>query len=138
MYLKPADQGEVHQIIKNFKNKATLDCKISVLKIANTNFSFTETLTKIINKSFDEGYFPHQLKVARVVPIHKGGAKTNVSNYRPISLLNAFSKIYEKLMHNRILDFLEYNSSLCETQYGFRPGRSCEHALLNAQNSLLD
>ena len=73
-----------------------------------------------------------------MVPIHKGGAKTNVSNYRPISLLNAFSKIYEKIMHSRILNFLEHNESLCETQYGFRPGRSCEHALLNAQNILLD
>ena len=41
-------------------------------------------------------------------------------------------------MYNRILNFLEKNNSLYETQYGFRPGRSCEHALLNAQNSILD
>ena len=129
MYLKPAEPGEVHQIIKNFKNKTTLDSKISVLKIANANFSFTSALTKVINSSFREGNFPQQLKVARVVPIHKGGAKTNVANYRPISLLNSFSKVYEKIMHNRILNFLESNNSLYEGQYGFRPGRSCEHAI---------
>ncbi len=138
MYLKPADPGEVHQIIKNFKNKATLDCKMSVLKIANSNFRFISALTKIINKSFEQGYFPQQLKVARFVPIHKGGKKTSVSNYRPISLLNSFSKVYEKIMHNRLLNFLEHNGSLYERQYGFRPGRSCEHALLSAQNILLE
>ncbi len=138
MYLKPAESGEVHQIIKNFKNKATLDCKISTLKIANSNFKFTEALCKIINRSFEEGCFPRQLKNARVVPIHKGGAKTSVSNYRPISLLNSFSKVYEKIMHNRLLNFIEHNSSLYDSQYGFRPGRSCEHAILNAQNILLN
>ena len=138
MYLRPTDSGEVHQIIKNFKNKSTLDCKISVLKIANTNFNFTDALSKVINKSFKEGHFPKQLKVARVVPIHKGGAKTDVSNYRPISLLKSFSKVYEKIMHNRILNFMEENGSLYDNQYGFRPGRSCEHAILNAQNVLLN
>ncbi len=77
------------------------------------------------------------MKIARVVPIHKDGTKTDVSNYRPISLLSSFSKIYEKLMHTRILEFLSLNGSLFENQYGFRPGRSCEHALLNAQNKIL-
>ena len=47
------------------------------------------------------------MKVARAIPLHKEGSKSDVSNYRPISLLNSFSKIYEKLMHTRILEFLE-------------------------------
>ena len=78
------------------------------------------------------------MKLARVTPIHKEGSKTNVENYRPISLLNSFSKIYEKLMHTRLFEFFELNNSLYENQYGFRSGRSCEHALLNAQNILLE
>ena len=78
------------------------------------------------------------MKLAKVIPVHKGGTKTDIGNYRPISLLNTLSKIYEKLMHARILNFLEQNESLYENQYGFRPGRSCEHALLNAQNYILD
>ena len=73
IYLKPSVPSEVHEIIKNFKNKATLDSKISVLKIANNNFNFTSTLSNVINSSLDEGIFPRQLKIARVVPIHKGG-----------------------------------------------------------------
>ena len=78
------------------------------------------------------------MKVARVIPIFKEGSKADVSNYRPISLLNTFSKIYEKLMYTRIMLFLESNNSLYEGQYGFRSGRSCEHAILNAQNLLLE
>ena len=64
--------------------------------------------------------------------------KTNVSNYRPISLLSSFSKLYEKCMHVRITDFLETNNTLYDGQYGFRKNRSCEHALLAAQKFLLD
>ena len=128
---------EIYDVIRNFKNKATLDTKISALKIANTSRKFTETLAKVIDKSFTEGVFPHQLKSARVVPIYKEGNKTCVENYRPISLLSSFSKIYEKLMHNRVIKFLDQNGSLHDMQYGFRPGRSCEHALLKAQDEIL-
>ena len=51
-----------------------------------------------------------------VVPIHKNGAKTDVANYRPISLLSTFSKLYEKAMHARINDFPETNDTLYEMQ----------------------
>ena len=138
IHLTEVDPGEVYGIINNLKNKATRDTKISALKIANKSYSFTSTLAMIINKSFREGVFPEQMKLAKVIPVHKGGTKTDRGNYRPISLLDTFSKIYERLMHTRILNFLEKNNSLYEDQYGFRPGRSCEHALLNAQNSLLE
>ena len=92
----------------------------------------------MISCSFEQGVFPSALKVARVVPVFKDGSKTDVANYRPISLLGTFSKIYEKLMHRRIVDFMDTNNSLFDMQYGFRSGRSCEHALLKAQSLLLD
>ena len=96
------------------------------MKLANEDTKFTYTLAVIVNSSFTEGIFPNALKSARVVPVHKGGSKTEVTNYRPISLLSSFSKIYEKLMHSRVLEFLDSNGSLFESQYGFRPGMSCE------------
>lgn len=136
--LKPTAADEVHRIINDFKNKSTLDTKVEALKIANNCFNFTNALAKVINSSFEQGLFPQALKLARVVPIYKTGSKTDVENYRPISLLSCFSKIYEKIMHNRIIDFLDTNGSLFESQYGFRPGRSCEHALLDAQNIILN
>ena len=137
IYLRPVTPTEVHNVVNKFKNKATLDTKIGPMKIANNDRKFTNTLAEIINTSFLQGIFPSSLKSARVVPIHKGGCKTEVVNYRPISLLSSFSKIYEKLMHSRVLEFLDSNGSLFESQYGFRPGMSCEHAILNAQNSIL-
>ena len=109
---------------------------VTYLKIKRT---VTTHLGKHPNKSFQEGVCPVQIKTARVISIHKEGSKSDVSNYRPISLLTMFSKIfYEKFMHVRILTFLESNGSLFEMQYGFRPGRFCEYALFSAQNSLLE
>ena len=72
------------------------------------------------------------------MPIHKEGCKSDVANYRPIYLLGSFSKIYEKMMHGGVIEFLDKNNSLYDMQYGFTPGRSCEHALLNDQNSILN
>ena len=138
MYLRPVAPNEVYEIINNMKNKATLDTRVSALKIANNDIKFTQIIAKIITSSFEQGIFPQSLKLARVVPIFKSGSKADVSNYRPISLLTSFSKIYEKLMHNRVVNFMEANNSLYEMQYGFRSGRSCEHALLKAQSILLD
>ena len=137
IYLKPVTPGEVHSVINKFKNKATLDTKIGPMKIASNDDKFTGTIAEIINSSFQQGVFPNPLKAARVVPVHKGGSKTDVKNYRPISLLSSYSKIYEKLMHSRVLSFLDSNGSLFESQYGFRPGMSCEHAILNAQSTIL-
>ena len=88
-----------------------------------------------MNKSFQQGILPSELKIARVTLIHKEGPKSDVSYCRHISLLSP-KQFFEKLMHNRILNLLDSNDSLVEMQYGFRPGRSCEYALLNTQNTL--
>ena len=59
-------------------------------------------LCRIISNSFSSGIFPDALKICKVVPIHKGGSKDELNNYRPISLLSIFDKIIEKLMHKRL------------------------------------
>lgn len=74
--------------------------------------------------------------MAKVIPIYKSGNKSEISNYRPISLLSVFSKIYEKVMYRRVTSFLNKNNILYKRQYGFRAAHSCEHALLDAQNTL--
>ena len=138
IYLRPVEPDEVDGIIRGLKNKSTSDTKVSVLKIANEVTKFKSVITDVINSSFEQGVFPQQLKMAKVIPVHKSGSKTEISNYRPISLLSSFSKIFEKTMHNRITNFMESNQSLYEMQYGFRKGRSCEHALLTAQSAILN
>ena len=79
---------------------------------------FIESLTYLINKSFSEGIFPTELKLARVVPILKAGDPMLLTNYRPISILTFFSKIFEKLMYCNIFNFLEENSIIFNRQFG--------------------
>ena len=67
-----------------------------------------------------------------VIPIYKKGDKSNFANYRPISILPAFSKIFEKLAYNRIINFVAKHNILSDNQYGFRKGRSTDTAIHHA------
>ena len=118
------------------QNKATSDVSIQPLKTVSVSKSIAPILQHVISASLEQGIFPEKLKCAKVIPLHKGGSKSEISNYRPISLLSCFSKIYEKVMHARLIKFKNDNNILFKLQYGFRPGHSCEHALLEAQYKL--
>jgi len=137
LFLQPCTDSEVADIIKNLKNSATSDYNITVIKLAALSTPLVKLLSRTINSSFTDGIFPQLLKTAKVIPIHKSGSKCDVSNYRPISLLSIFSKIYEKVMCSRLTAFFNKNKTLHPRQYGFRPLYSCEHALLDAQNTIL-
>ena len=69
------------------------------------------------------------LKIAKVIPLHKGGNIDTMSNYRPISILPIFSKIFEKLLYARLSDFFDKNNVLYNRQFGFRRQHSTTHAL---------
>ena len=88
-------------------------------------------LAVIVNKSIDTSYFPNYLKTARVIPIYKSGDKSEVTNYRPISILPLFSKILERLVYNQLYYFLEKFDILHQNQYGFRSKRSTSQAALD-------
>ena len=83
----------------------------------------------IVNSSFSTGTFPDKLKYAKVIPIHKSGTKFKTSNYRPISVLPLFDKILEKLMHTRLISFLDKNQIISPSQYGFQKHRSTVTAI---------
>ena len=70
------------------------------------------------------------------MPIFKGGCKSSVNNYRPISVLSCINKIFEKLLAKRIHSFLEKHNILYEYQYGFRKGHSTTHALIEIADRL--
>ena len=78
----------------------TSDYKTQIIKHVSSTLS--EVLCPIINASLLHGVFPSLLKTAKVVPIHKSGKKHDVANFRPISLLSTFSKIYEKVMYRGV------------------------------------
>ena len=122
LYLYPTSNKEIIKMIKQLKKKKSkgydkIPCMITIEMAPH----MTSVLTHVINQCIDEGTFPEALKRAIVVPIHKKLEKNNTTNYRPVSLLIGLSKIYEKILFNRIYDYLEKNDILIKEQFGFRP-----------------
>ena len=95
----------------------------------DTTYAITESLTFIINLSLKTGMFPKDLKMVRITPAYKSGAKDNFDNYRPISILPALSKVFERCAHKQLMDHLENNHLLSDRQFGFRRNSSTEQAI---------
>ncbi|MBY0580283.1 MAG: reverse transcriptase family protein, partial [Rickettsiales bacterium] len=93
-------------------------------------------LSIILNNSFCNGTFPDAFKLAQIIPIHKNGSTIDCTNYRPISLLSNVSKIFEKVMHNKLFNFLNQNQCLYKHQFGFRKRYSTAHALIKITESI--
>ena len=104
-----------------------------VLKMAASVIS--PSITLLVNKSIATGIFPAQLKQAKVLPVYKGGTKSDPSNYRPISILLTVSKIFEKHINTHLMGFLNKYKLLHESQSGFRHKHSCQTALVKLINS---
>lgn len=77
------------------------------------------------------GVFPRMLKKSIVIPIHKAGNRDSTNNYRPISLLPTLSKILEKNINTRLLQFLDKYNLLSSNQFGFRCKKSTSDAVEN-------
>lgn len=99
------------------------------MKLAVTQLA--EPLCKLINNSFSTGLVPDELKIAKVCPIYKNGDRAQFSNYRPISILPSFSKLYEKLVCNRLMNYLSKHSILHNNQYGFRSHHDTSMAVID-------
>ena len=87
-------------------------------------------LLVLFRKSMDEGKVPNQWKEANIVPIHKGGLKARMSNFRPVALTSVISKVFEKIICSAIMAFLTRHSLLNQQQHGFINGRSCQTNIL--------
>lgn len=137
--LTPTNETEVTEAIQNLKSKATPDLNgisVKILKFCATDL--VEKLTEMINYSFETGIFPDELKIAKVIPIYKNkGNKTSATNYRPISILPIFSKIYETIVKSRLTAYLIENQLLNTSQHGFLPGRNTETAILEFTDKIL-
>ena len=80
----------------------------------------TSPLNYTCNRTRFIGVFPDMLKYAIIRPLFKKSNKNYVSNYRPISILTSFSKLFEKVMQTRLMKYLTDHNSLSKEQYGFR------------------
>ena len=130
MYFSPCTEREVCSIIKQLPSKRSSGSDdISNILLREISSCVCEPLCLLINISLTEGKFPDLMKLAEVVPLYKGKARDQETNYRPISLLTTMSKVMEKVVYKRVYDFLTSTGQISETQYGFRPKHSCDHAV---------
>ena len=135
IFVSPVSVEEVRNIILSLKNSSAPgwdQIKPAILKRVADVISFP--LALLLNNCISEGIFPNELKIARVTPIYKGGDNTIFKNYRPVSVLSSFSKIFEKLLYNRLTTFFDDHNALTEFQFGFRKKRSTCEALLHFVN----
>ena len=130
LFLTPTTSLEVFNLISGLKNtKSTGKDNISAYFLKVAAKVIAAPLAQLFNYTFLLEIFPASLKIAKVILIYKPGDKSDVSNYRPISLLSPISKILEKLIHVRSINFFNKHSVLLPTQYGFRANHSTSHAL---------
>ena len=99
------------------------DC-IPVVVLMNCELDLSYILAELFNKCLKESCFPDCWKVSSVVTAKNVGEMSTAKNYRPVSLLSVVSKVFEKLVNNRIVDHLEKCGFFSDFQYGFRSSRS--------------
>ena len=87
--------------------------------------------------SLDQGEMPYKLKESKVIPIYKSGDRAEPKNYRPISLTSHISKVFEKVVVKKIVEYLDHHNLFNDAQHGFRSGRSCLSQLLDHQLNII-
>lgn len=139
IFLYPALQSEVENIIKSFKNSNSTDIyEQSVYMYKENILSISAPITYLVNLILKTGIFPNKLKIAKVLPLFKSGDINDISNYRPIALLPILAKIVEKIIAIRMTDYFESHRLFTNRQFGFRKGRSTSNAVLDLVNFISD
>ena len=138
-FLHPTDEYKVLEAINklnNHKSPGVTDIPVKIIKQAK--FIIANFLVKAFNHCIENGVYPDILKLAKVIPLHKGSSKQNLGNYRPISILSPLNKIFELLLHKRLLNFWNKHDLFSKHQFGFREHFSTGLAITQVFESLLN
>ncbi|KAL5255268.1 hypothetical protein ACHWQZ_G014613 [Mnemiopsis leidyi] len=127
IYLHDCTPEEVSKIISELKNGKSSDIPIHIVK--RSSHIISTVLSVLYNECMKDGKFPNDLKIGRISPIYKKDNEELLENYRPVSTLAVFGKIFEKIIYTRLYSFFQSQNSLYENQYGFRKNHSTSHAL---------
>lgn len=118
------------KVVSLFANKKSCgEDNVPMIIIKKVIHLIAQPLVHIFNTSFSTNTFPLLFKTSTIVPIHKKGSLTDLNNYRPISLLNNFGKVLEKIVGQRLNHHLESQNLLSEQQFGFRANKSTSDAV---------
>jgi hypothetical protein len=127
----PISQKDVLDVIGKLPSKTSTDedgLSYRILKCGSSALAYF--LSGLFSVSLDNGQIPSSWKTAIVAPIHKNGPKTQISNYRPISVTSCCSRILERLVKRQMVDFLTTNNYILHSQHAFERGKSTDTALL--------
>lgn len=128
--LLDTDVTEVNGILMNLKSDSAPGWdNISTKFLKFVRKEVVPVITHLANICLQQGVFPSPLKQSIITPVHKGGGRDDVNNYRPISVLPAISKILEKIINSRLTKFLNKFNLLSPSQFGFRQAVSTEDAV---------
>ena len=108
-YMHEISNNEIIDAINDLKNCNGIN-QISTTVLKEIDMDLSHPLHHIYNLCIKEGYFPTELKLGCITPIFKKGDKYCMSNYRPVCSLSPFSKIFERILYNRMLDFIGKNN----------------------------
>ena len=100
--------------------------------------SLSDPLYQIYRKCMDCGVVPDSFKTSNITPIFKSGSKGAAVNYRPVALTSQLSKVVEKIVRSKMLNFLDKTGWLNNSQHGFRKGRSCVSQLIAHFETVID
>ena len=130
---------EIENIIRSLKSSNSCGYDEVPTKLLKSCSHFISSpLTYICNKTLFTGIFPDGLKYASIRPLFKKGNEKDMSSYRPISILTSFSKIFEKVMHTRLLQHLTDHNILVKEQYGFRTNLTTDNATYHLTTEILN
>ena len=136
--LTPKTTKEITETVKSLKSTNSHGYNEIPTKVLKLSLPFIiSPVIYICNKSLLKGIFPTWLKFSQIIPLLKKVKKSEISNYRPISLLTSFSKISEKVIFNRLRNHVNNNNILVHEQFRFRNNSSTEAASYNLINNIL-
>ena len=136
LFLTPASENEVKRVIANLNDGSPGKDGVTTKTLKTVSDAVATPITHLANLKLTQGLFSQDLKNALVCPIYKAKDPKVFSNYRPISLLSIFSKILERLMYDRLLEFLNKHKILNKFQFGFRNMHSTFMALITLLDNL--
>ena len=129
---------EIFNTIKMFDNKKSSLNTVPTFIIKKISHIISPLLSEIFNQCINAGTFPDKLKTGRVTPLFKEGSLTEVSNYRPITSLSVFSKLFEKLVHKRMTSFISRYNLIKPNQFGFQQSKCTSDAILEFLENVYD
>ena len=136
IFSENAEQSEIKKIVLSLKDGSPGVDEITAKALKQVVDFVLPPLTHVCNLSLTQGYFPQELKLAKIIPLYKGNDPSYFNNYCPISSLSVFSKVMEKVMYDRLYNYLTTLKILYEYQFGFQKNKSTYMALISLTDKI--